>query len=179
MLREQLRHSDIAFAPRDEVSVIEDHPHQEFTGALLRWTLEYMRKKFHFRWALFAHDTVYFHTGSFMETLVRMGEPENAIAARFEDVVLPPAASALLGGSGADQADQQAATDHTQEDPTTTLKLADGLFFVLSRDLFQVFTAHSMITRLNVRGTVSQTLVRIYYHYYLQLICKASTVYRF
>ena len=120
---------------------------------MFRWTLEYLRKKFHFRWGLFAHDTVYFHTGSFLDTLAHLGEPENAVAARFENVELPPAAAALLGGTAAEGTGGESAA--------SPLKLADGLFFVLSRDLFQVFTAHSMITRLNVGATISQTLNRL------------------
>ncbi len=37
----------------------------EFTGALYKWMLTYMMKKFEFRFLLTIHDSVYIHIGTF------------------------------------------------------------------------------------------------------------------
>ncbi|CAD7972399.1 unnamed protein product [Amoebophrya sp. A25] len=103
----------------------------EFGGGMLRFIFEFLRKRFQFRWILVQHDDVYLHLGTFLDTLGDCGEPENKVIGRLYDEP----------GMGPE-------------------KMVDGLSFVLSRDLFQVLTDATFLSRSRVTDSLTGTINR-------------------
>ncbi|CAD7952239.1 unnamed protein product [Amoebophrya sp. A120] len=150
VLQEQATYNDMIFAPHVEwipkverdsyqrkynirdsgMSPVLGQPlNQEFGGGLLRFLFEFLRKRFQFRWVLIQNDDVYLHLGTFLDALSDAGEPENKIIGNlFTEPALAPEQS------------------------------VDGVSFVLSRDLFQVMTQATFLSRAIVATTITGTI---------------------
>ncbi len=107
------------------------NPLNEYSGGLLRFLFEFLRKKFMFRWLFVVEDQVHMHLGTFLDTLHVSGEPVNRIIGR------------------------------TYTHPGLEGEVfIDGTAFVLSRDLFTVMTQAIFLTRALVADTLTGTLNR-------------------
>ena len=108
-----------------------------------------MRKKFAFRHFMVVHDTVYVHIGTFLDALAKLESPENKVLGSWSG---PGAPEATVGGNSVTTSPTPVAALPGQK------PYLDGTLFILSRDLFTVFTQYTFMIRAAVADTITETI---------------------
>jgi len=154
LMREQAVANDMIFAPPEPPEFAQSLV-TGFSGAMLKFLFEFLRKKFMFRWLFVVQDDVHFHLGTFLDTLQNSGEPVNRVIGRIVNLQ----DSSRVSESQSDSANRNALAS---SDPQAN-KMVDGTAFVLSRDLFSVFTQAIFLNRARVEPTLTATINRWLY----------------